>query len=77
MGMGYRTADGVRGIYLGKLLYNNKILKHRRYNIMMLNVEIINVPVISITTLIEVSVINGGSGIRSCWFKSWLLLTAK
>lgn len=30
--------------------YNNKILKHSRYNIMMLNVEIINVPVISITT---------------------------
>ena len=57
--------------------YNNKILKHCRYNIMMLNVEIINVPVISITTLIEVSVINGGSGIGSCWFKSWLLLTAK
>jgi hypothetical protein len=55
MGVGYRTADGVRGIYLCKLLYNNKILKHSRYNIMMLNVEIINVPVISITTLIEVS----------------------
>ena len=53
--------------------YNNKILKHGRYKIMMFNVEVINVPVISITTLTEVSEINGGCEIRSCGFKSWLV----
>lgn len=50
--------------------YNNKILKHSRYNSMMFSVKIINVPVISITTLIEVSIINGGCVIRSCGFKT-------